>query len=227
MALVPSVIVALLANLDKAGVWPLTTHKLATLYGAAPLLAFVAFWSLIQSLSNSGNPAPLPYIPLLTPLDLTQVIIAIAGASWVMRLKVRQPRAFDTLQVPLASVLVGVLFVHLSAVCVRSVHFYDGVPWDFDDLMASQTVQATLSIVWTLIALVVTTLASRKHWRAVWMIGGTLLALVVLKLFVVDLSSVGTGMRIVSFLVVGLLLLLIGWISPVPPKRQAAAQRTL
>jgi uncharacterized membrane protein len=40
----------------------------------------------------------------------------------------------------------------------------------------------------------------------------------VLKLFLVDLSHIQTVARIISFLVVGLLLLLIGWISPVPPR---------
>jgi uncharacterized membrane protein len=49
-----------------------------------------------------------------------------------------------------------------------------------------------------------------------------LLALVVVKLFAVDLSRVGGVARIVSFIGVGLLLLLIGYLAPVPPRRKEA-----
>jgi uncharacterized membrane protein len=40
---------------------------------------------------------------------------------------------------------------------------------------------------------------------------------VVLKLFLVDLSNVGTLPRIVSFLAVGGLMLVIGYVAPMPP----------
>ena len=56
----------------------------------------------------------------------------------------------------------------------------------------------------------------------VWFPAG-LLALVVAKLFIVDLAGTGTIGRIVSFLVVGLLMLLIGYISPLPPRKEVAA----
>jgi uncharacterized membrane protein len=44
---------------------------------------------------------------------------------------------------------------------------------------------------------------------------------VVVKLFMIDLAGHGSVARIVSFLVVGLLILLIGWFSPVPPRNAA------
>ena len=50
-----------------------------------------------------------------------------------------------------------------------------------------------------------------------WMVGAGLLAAVVLKLFFVDLSKVGTLARIVSFLGVGGLMLVIGYVAPMPP----------
>jgi Predicted membrane protein (DUF2339) len=43
------------------------------------------------------------------------------------------------------------------------------------------------------------------------------LSAVVLKLFMVDLSRTGTVPRIVSFLGVGVLMLIIGYFSPLPP----------
>ncbi len=43
------------------------------------------------------------------------------------------------------------------------------------------------------------------------------MAIVVAKLFFVDLSNVGGIERIVSFIGVGLLMLVVGYFSPVPP----------
>ena len=44
------------------------------------------------------------------------------------------------------------------------------------------------------------------------------MALVVLKLFVVDLDGRDTLARILAFLGTGALLLLVGWLAPVPPR---------
>jgi uncharacterized membrane protein len=40
----------------------------------------------------------------------------------------------------------------------------------------------------------------------------------VIKLFIIDLSDLGTVPTIISFLSVGILMLVIGYITPVPPK---------
>jgi uncharacterized membrane protein len=45
-----------------------------------------------------------------------------------------------------------------------------------------------------------------------------LLAAVVLKLLLVDLSGTGTVTRIVSFIGVGVLMLVIGYVAPLPAK---------
>jgi len=44
-----------------------------------------------------------------------------------------------------------------------------------------------------------------------------LLGVVIAKLFLVDLSHIGTIERIISFVGVGLLMLIIGYFSPLPP----------
>jgi uncharacterized membrane protein len=41
---------------------------------------------------------------------------------------------------------------------------------------------------------------------------------VVIKLFLIDLDGIGTVARIVSFLGVGLLMLVMGYFRPLPPK---------
>ena len=47
-----------------------------------------------------------------------------------------------------------------------------------------------------------------------------MLAVTVAKLFLVELSNSGTVERIVSFIAVGGLMLLIGYIVPIPPSRE-------
>ena len=54
--------------------------------------------------------------------------------------------------------------------------------------------------------------------RIRWMAGAGLMGVVVLKLFTVELGGSGGIARIVSFIGVGLLLLLVGWFAPVPPR---------
>jgi uncharacterized membrane protein len=58
-----------------------------------------------------------------------------------------------------------------------------------------------------------------------WLAGAGLLGLVLVKLFTVDLSGSGTLARVVSFMVVGILILVIGYLSPIPP-RQTEAEKS-
>jgi uncharacterized membrane protein len=62
------------------------------------------------------------------------------------------------------------------------------------------------------------TIAARQKWRPVWLVGAALMIVVVAKLFIVDLSSIGTIARIASFLTVGVLLLVTGYLAPLPPR---------
>jgi uncharacterized membrane protein len=80
-------------------------------------------------------------------------------------------------------------------------------------------VQAALSIFWTVLALALMVTATRMARRGVWMLGASLMGVVVVKLFVIDLSHVGGLERIVSFIGVGLLMLVVGWFAPVPPRQ--------
>jgi uncharacterized membrane protein len=103
-------------------------------------------------------------------------------------------------------------------VVLRTVHHWGDVPFRFAPLFSSVLVQSGLALVWTLLALCAMVAATRRGLRLLWLAGGALLALVVLKLFLIDLSGSGTLARIVSFLGVGLLLLVIGYLAPAPPR---------
>ena len=85
-------------------------------------------------------------------------------------------------------------------------------------MLHSTLVQAALSIFWSVLALCAMVAATRLRVRALWVVGASLMAVVVAKLVLVDLSNTGTVERIVSFIGVGVLMLLIGYVSPVPPR---------
>jgi uncharacterized membrane protein len=105
---------------------------------------------------------------------------------------------------------------------LRFIHHVADIPYDLGSLMASTLVQAALSIFWGVLALASMVYGTRHAQRAAWFTGAWLLGITLAKMFLVDLSRSGTAARIVSFIGVGVLMLLIGRFSPVPP---AVAER--
>ena len=62
--------------------------------------------------------------------------------------------------------------------------------------------------------------------RNLWMVGATLVGIVVVKLFFVELGNSGSLERIISFIGVGVLLLFVGYFSPLPPRRVEATPKS-
>jgi uncharacterized membrane protein len=100
---------------------------------------------------------------------------------------------------------------------LRTLNHWGGVPFSLEAMLQLTLVQTSLSIFWALLALTTMLIATRRANRVVWVTGAGLLAVVFIKLFLVDLSSIGTIERIVSFVGVGLLMLVLGYFSPLPP----------
>lgn len=178
------------------------------------LSVFLVFWSLITNITNSGDPAPLLYIPFVNPLDLTQIafFLLVLGS-----LKLLQP----TMAVQRDHVLIilaGLVFVWLTAVLIRSMHHYLAIPFDMSQMLADTRVQTAISILWTVIGMAAMLFASRCSTRPLWIIGAALVGVVLVKMFFIDLGASGTVERIVSFLVVGSLLVATGYFSPIPQK---------
>ncbi|WP_175921805.1 DUF2339 domain-containing protein [Burkholderia latens] len=200
--------------------WPIAAFPRAyQVWGAAPLAALLWLWS-VGSVASDGDASPLYWLPLLNPLDVAQLLIFVAFATWLRRLKTLGVNTH-----PLASNLavLAIVFLWFNALLLRTLHHWAGVPYAVDAMAASTLVQASVSVYWTLCALATTIWATRRGSRPLWFVGAALLALTVIKLFLFDLSHVTGIERIVSFIGIGVLLLLIGYFSPLPPK--AAAQR--
>lgn len=214
---IPSLLAHTVVRRGEAIAWPVARHYGAYFgLGSGPLVLFAWLWCVGANLTNPGNPWPLPYLPLLNPLDCATALVLITLAAWYR--KAGNIYAAELPHGPLRIAFAATGFIWLNAILLRTIHHWGGVPFSSHVLFHSMLVQAALSIFWSLLALVVMTMATRRTLRGLWLTGAGLLAVVVGKLFLVDLANSGTVERIVSFVVVGILLLVIGWFTPVPPR---------
>ena len=215
----PCLALLLLPIMADRGRWPVAAFPWLYL-GLATLVPAVAVvvW-LLASLHHSGNPAPLPYLPLINPLEISAGVVLFTLLRCGRRgLALVNDSHLQGWERSLYGLLGGLLFLLLNAMVARAVHVYGGIPYTATSLYHSAVFQAGLAALWGLLALGITVAATQRGNRLLWAVGAGLLALVVAKLFFVDLSGTGTVARIVSFLVVGLLMLVIGYFSPLPPK---------
>lgn len=219
----PALLLGLLCRSDPAR-WPWSRERAYLLLGAGPLAAGLALWCFAANWHGDGRADPLPWVPLLNPLDLALAAAMLLIAWWWTTLRRRGLLEVAAGRAQIALAAWGALwFALLNGMLLRGLHHWGGVPWDFGAMMASRLVQSAFSIFWTLIALTLMVLATRRAVRGLWMVGAVLMAAVVAKLFLIDLSNVGGIERVVSFLGVGVLMLVVGYFAPVPPKAEKTA----
>jgi len=217
----PALMLLALPALTARVRWPFAAHRSAYVAWAGLGLALLlALWTVAVNLHRGGNSLPLPYLPLLSPLDAVQGLVLLALIRYrrlALALDTAPSRASNWPELS-AAVLAALGFVWFNGMLLRSLHHFMGVPYTLPALAASNVVQTALSISWSVLALITMLVASRRQLRPVWIAGAGLLVAVVIKLFFVDLSSIGSIARIISFLGVGLLMLIIGYFSPLPPR---------
>lgn len=173
--------------------------------------AGLGLWFLLH-LGRPGSAAPLPYVPLLNPLDLAVVAWLLLVGKWLQ--DEDAPSRLARLRLPIVAAL-G--FVAITAATFRAVHWIGGLSWG-DDLVSRMELQASLSVVWSVVGVVSWVVGSRRGSRPLWLVGAVLLSLVLLKLAVVDRTHLGNLAGIVSFLAFGILCTLVGYLAPAPPR---------
>jgi uncharacterized membrane protein len=221
----PTLLAIALISCATTARWPV--GALASTYVRGlfrPWLAALMLWVLVVNLISDGSMAPLPYLPLLNPLDLGHALVLV----YALRLARLAPWSAPA-RTAATALAAALAFWWLNSLLIRGLHQWAATPMWLDGALHFALVQTSLTLLWTLTALITMLYATRRAApetaRTVWMAGAVLLAVVVLKLFVVDLSNVGTLARIVSFLVVGALMLVIGYVSPLPPSTARLAHK--
>jgi uncharacterized membrane protein len=211
-------LVALLSLTNKS-IWPFAQYS-ADYKNLipAPLLLGLLLW-FIAACHYSGITDQF-YLPILNPLDIAQATVILIFACSIVRGFIK----LDNAPAEVRYGVIGVLgFAWINVVLLRAIHHYADVAYVSHMMWDSVIVQMALSILWAICALVIMNLSRRWQERKLWMVGAGLLAIVVFKLFTKDASGTGTLARIVSFIAVSGLMILIGYLSPIPPKNKATS----
>lgn len=130
---------------------PVATTRVHAIRLGAFLPAFVGslLWCGVVSLTSAASVTPLPYVPLLNPLEAAQILLLIT--CWYQRGQLGGS-AESRRYVEVAVMALG--FVLLNALILRTVHHYEHIPYVFHELWSSVNAQAALSVCWTATALV-------------------------------------------------------------------------
>jgi len=225
--ILPDLILLVLGWGGRLLAWPVQRRERDYLsLGAGPLAVWSLLWIFSASVGSSGDPFPFPWVPFANVLDAAVIFSLAALVLWYRKfceVSGGHPRVVEELPGGSAAppVLFGAaVFLWLDSVLARALHYWGGVGLAPRELFESTLAQTTYAVFWAVLSLCVMVFSSRRQMRRFWFCGGALLAVVVLKLFLIDLAGQGTVERIVSFVAVGVLLLVIGWVSPVPPQQE-------
>lgn len=170
---------------------------------ALPLLAL--FW--LAGLFQRGLAEPLPYLPLFNPLELGLAGIALLLWSYC---RDRLPQVAKV-----TPLWVGAGFAFLTQATLRTVHHVHGESWSWN-ILDSGFAQTSLTVIWSLVGVIAWVAGSRLSRRPLWLAGAGLMGIVLLKLILIDRQYMGNIPGIVSFLAVGLLLVVVGYFAPSP-----------
>ena len=209
------------------------------LLSCAAIFAPIALsWVIITNWSYDGVIWDMSYFPLLNLYDMTSGLALLVGFSvyYLNRqhnhlLEHSNPDISTHTQKTSAAhnllIILGLIgFWLLSSILIRTLHAFISTPLWYAGAWKSEQVQTGLTMLWTLLALIATIIASRYWQRALWFMGIGLLGVVVLKLVLVDLSQTEAIWRVISFLGAGSLILLIGYLAPLPPAHDEITDKT-
>jgi uncharacterized membrane protein len=221
--LIPAMAVIVVGRASGGERWPIGVY--ATPYlrlACGPIAALLVVWVWLVNLSQPGSEWPIAYLPILNPIDVANGFALIAVLAWLRRCS---QRFEDWLKAPAMNsaraVLAATVFVWANAVLFRSIHFWADIAYDSHSLWHADITQSSLAILWSVLGVSGMWIGARKHLRIVWFVAASLMGVVVLKLFFVDLANTGTLERVISFVSVGLLMVLVGYFAPVPPRASA------
>jgi uncharacterized membrane protein len=203
--------------------WPVPAHSTSYLAASVLLVSSQVLYLTALSVALPGAPDPWPYLPVFNPFDLAMLFAMLTAALSLAVLRreagTEQATALEPYLQPYRLMLAAAFFVLTTFALVRGVHHFSAVPWNLDALYDSVIVQTALSIYWGLLGFTGMIWGARSARRLVWLAGAGFMALVVIKLFLIDLGNTGTVERIVSFIGIGGLLLVVGYFAPVPPRQ--------
>ena len=204
--------------------WPLTAWRGAYLgLGAGPLMIAAGLWLYLVVIDYPGDNWPMDYLPLVNPIDISAGFLLLATLMW-LRACARHfgDRWIFAAHPYMAAVMLGAAaFWHANGIILRTAHYWGDIPYVPRLLLGADVVQTAFAVFWGLIGLIGMAWSARRGSRGAWFSAAALMAVVVVKLFVVDLANVGTVEGVVSFVSVGIALVAVGYFAPLPPRKSS------
>jgi len=217
MAAGGGVIMGLSAAVRRRG-WPL--REWPALYAClAPIPVLVALLVLLVVTNfQDGVVYRQTWLPLINPLE-EGAAFALLGLVVFYRAVDRYYPAWLSQARPWPAVaMMAFGFWWLNGALMRALAWYGDVAWNMASLWDSRLIQTSFALFWMLSALVVMIHATRRASRQEWLSGAALLGVVMVKLMLVDSAGGGGLSRAVAFIGVAILVLIVGYFSPLPPK---------
>lgn len=217
MAAGGGVIMGLSAAVRRRG-WPF--REWPALYAClAPIPAVVALLVLLVVTNfQDGVVYRQTWLPLVNPLE-EGAAFALLGLVVFYRAVDRYYPAWLSQARPWPAVAIMAFgFWWLNGALMRALAWYGDVAWNMASLWDSRLIQTSFALFWMLSALVVMIHATRRASRQEWLCGAALLGVVMVKLMLVDSAGGGGLSRAVAFIGVAILVLIVGYFSPLPPK---------
>ncbi|MEQ5192903.1 DUF2339 domain-containing protein [Klebsiella sp. CTHL.F3a] len=199
-------------------VWPFRVWP--ALYASQAMIPVAVALGCLLMLTNvqDGTVYGQTYLPLINPLE-EGAAFALLGLTIFYRVS----RRYFPLQLSVCRpwpvvALLALGFWWLNGLLLRALAWYGEVAWSIEPLWHSRLIQTTFALVWTLAALTIMLRATRRLSRREWLCGAALLGVVIVKLMLVDSAGGGGLARAVAFIGVAILVLIVGYFSPLPPK---------
>jgi uncharacterized membrane protein len=215
--------VLLFAILHRRRYWPFQQFPRA--HWVAGLLPALMAGTVLLLESNllDGKMPGWPYIPLINPIEEAAAFALLMSAYWRHRIS-----AIESSAAPVIATVCWALVIWWgNGLLLRTLASVGNVMWTPEALWASAFIQTSMAIAWTIAALVCMAVAARSARRAAWFAGAATLGVVVLKLFLVDSARTGGLARAIAFIGVALLILLIGYLAPLPPRQSKAVEEVV
>ncbi len=187
----------------RGSAWPMLWQSNST-------LVLMAAWLLCSQLL-SQQAFQYYLLPVLNPFDLVSIAMLVSFI-WMLLQQVQAGRDKGMMAV----LMVLSLLWLCSYILLRALHRYFGTPLNSLEVWSNATVQLSLTILWVLLAFATMWIATLKSLKPMWILGGSILVMVTLKLVLFDLSHIGTLTRVLSFLLAGGVMLLIAYVAPMP-----------
>ena len=89
------------------------------------MVVVLILWTVLANVVGDGNPAPLPYVPILNPLDLAQAMVFVALGTWIVHMRRDAPEVLSVIPPNVIPVIfVALAFYWINLMVLRTVHFW-------------------------------------------------------------------------------------------------------